>query len=170
MTTVVSGQSIDSASALAAITVDLPPRPSREHHRDPEALARVHVDAACAGAPVAGVVAMTDAGVQADAVEVVERYCERCPVRIACAEVGRSGHEYGVWGGLVLRRGWLAPEGGRDRPAVEVPTIGAPTIGAPAVEATTPEVEPRGQRVQPVRRHSRSRRRRRADLVSPHEM
>lgn len=138
MTTVVSGQSIDSASALAALTVDLPPRPSRDHHRDPEALARVHADAACAGAPVADVVALADAGVQADAVEVVARYCERCPVRAACAEVGRSGHEYGVWGALVLRRGWLAPEVGRGPATVvaEVPvesTVEVPATGAPAV-------------------------------------
>lgn len=82
----------------------LPPRPGSPQPAGNLAWTR---DARCA-TPEAP--AMTELTTQAEADEVIEQWCARCPVARACITEGRRGHGWGLWGGYVLAAGNLAPD------------------------------------------------------------
>lgn len=85
----------------------LPPRP-------PNAPARVTEwdwtdEAACRAAGPKAAQAMREAELQVDTEHLAAAWCSTCPVRERCLEVGRETHAWGLWGGVVLRQGRLAP-------------------------------------------------------------
>ncbi len=140
-----------------------------------------HDAAACRRAPSEVANAMGDLLSQAQATELVEHWCQKCPVRQACFETGRALKGHGLWGAIVLREGkvatWrTAAERSRTSPS-EIPQVAdddtapaentvqisdavAGTIELEAENAV--QIEPpkrrRGQRSQP-RRLTRARRR-----------
>jgi len=65
-------------------------------------------DAVCRRAPSEVANAMGDLLSQAQATELVTRWCQECPVRQACFETGRALKGHGLWGGVVLREGRVA--------------------------------------------------------------
>lgn len=99
----------ENAIVVAELGDHLPPRPRGGAHRDPVAMLRVIDGAACATASAVSSAALTDAETQSEAAEVVGIYCNGCPVRRLCLEVGRNGWHYGTWGAVVLREGKVAP-------------------------------------------------------------
>jgi len=127
--------------------------------------------AACRGAPSPVADQLTEALSQLAASELVGRLCSACPVRTECFEMGRTTGGHGVWGGIVLREGQLAPwrtatERSRKMPAETTVLDGKmpaeTTVLDGKMPAETTVAEPpnrrRGQRPQP-RRLTRARRR-----------
>ena len=98
-------------SRMAAEALDgrpLPPRPPRRHEPTVREL-DWQDHAACRAVGIEGADLMTEATFQRAASYVAARFCRRCPVAYACLTFGRATHGYGLWGGLVLRGGQVAP-------------------------------------------------------------
>lgn len=89
---------------------------------------------------------MTEATTQAAGQRAASRLCARCPVAYGCLAVGRATAASGLWGGVVLDDGRVAPRGGTlagyvvSRPPAQVEVgglhvppkpVSAPTSAAP---------------------------------------
>lgn len=138
----------------------LPPRPRTRDRTRPDDDLGWHNLAACRDPEPEDAETFVEARSQAEAADLVEVYCNGarpCPVRARCVLFGRTTHGSGVYGGVVLVDGFLAPE----RP----PTPRRPRrlATAPEPEQPEPTEQPKakatGQRGQPRRALSRARRR-----------
>lgn len=38
-------------------------------------------------------------------IKVIKEYCEQCPVRMKCLQMGKATKSYGLWGGIYLENG-----------------------------------------------------------------
>jgi len=65
--------------------------------------------AACAGVDSEVADQLTECLSQSAATELVRHLCSACAVRTACFEMGRTTGGHGVWGGVVLHAGRVAP-------------------------------------------------------------
>lgn len=95
---------------------------------------RWQAGAACRDADAAEADTLTGARSQREAARVVQDYCERCPVRLACLADGRQLRGWGVFGGVVLVDGRKAAlqRPGSDRgtlPARRLPSEAASSRG-----------------------------------------
>lgn len=102
----------------------LPPRPSGAG-RAPDIDWSWQRRAACRDATTADSEALTEADSQTAARPLADYYCAVCPVVLACLTAGRATRATGVWGGVALGDGKLAP------------------VQSPPVELVTEPREPR---------------------------
>lgn len=85
--------------------------------------------AACRSASLAEADIFTGARSQTEAEQLVQGYCKRCPVRLACLQDGRQLRGWGIFGGVVLVDGRKAA---RERPESRQDTSSRPPSRYPS--------------------------------------
>lgn len=66
-------------------------------------------DAACQHVEDAASDRLTSATMSGDVDGLIDAYCRRCPVARECLQAGQEWRADGVWGGVVLNDGKVAP-------------------------------------------------------------